>query len=64
MKKLVTPEAYMNAALEHVESKGIREYAKTAHNWPIWCEIAKGAIAKGTEPKHFATYIVIVAMGM
>lgn len=60
----------LNGALEHVESKSIREWVVSEHNAPLWLQIAENAVSKGKDPQNpdhvlrFATYIVCTAIGL
>lgn len=63
MKKM-TPEAFLDAALKHVESASIRAHYLTEHNKPIVLKMAAASLEKNTDPQYFATYLVCVAMGL
>lgn len=55
---------FLSDSLERVESKSIREWATSAHNYPLWLEIAAKAVANGkTDTSMFAAYIACVAIG-
>lgn len=61
----ITPTMLLVKSLKLVESKSIRAWAVTPHNYPLWREIAETAVKNGkTDPSLFAAYIVAVAMGM
>ena len=69
----VTPERWkkveelFEAALPIVESAGIRKWATSERNRPIWVKIAQKAVdhqGPSSDKHMFAAYIVIVAMGM
>lgn len=63
MAKAMTPKAFLTAALEKVESKSIREWATSTHNYPIILKMAAKPAKAGEDPTRFATYLVCVAMG-
>lgn len=55
------------AALTHVESAGIREWATSPTSRPLFVELAGKAIEKKgptSDPVRFATYIVCLAIGL
>jgi len=59
---------FLKEALTHVESKSIREWVTSNHNFPIWVEITKHFLVKNKGPSEDArirltTYIVVTAMG-
>lgn len=59
---------FLKEALTHVESKSIREWATSDHNFPIWIKITKGWLEKNGGPSEnnrirLTTYIVVEAMG-
>lgn len=60
----MTPEAFLDAALKHVESASIRAWATTDHNKPIVLKMAANSVEKNTNPQYFATYLVCCAMGL
>ena len=55
----------LNEALEGVESDPIKEWANSAHNRPIFEEIAQGALDKNpdSDPVRLGAYIVCLAIG-
>ena len=57
-------KSYLNEALEKVESQSVRAWATSAHNYPIFLEMAKGAVKKGTDTDFFAGMIVAYAIGL
>jgi hypothetical protein len=64
----VLAKKFLKEALTHVESKSIREWATSEHNFPIWIEIAKRFLIKNGGPSEdnrirLSTYIVVEAMG-
>lgn len=62
----MTPNDFLAASLEFVESKSIREWARTEKNGPIWLAIAESTLKNHDgyyDPKLFAAYIVSVAIG-
>lgn len=54
---------FLEAALEMVESKSIREWATSANNGPLFLKMAENAVKKNTAPETFAAYIVCLAIG-
>lgn len=55
---------YLNKALEMVESQSVRAWASSAHNYPIFLQMAEGAVKKGTKVDFFAGMIVAYAIGL
>ncbi len=62
----MTPERFLDAALEHVESKSIREWARSDHNRPIMLKMADGVLKKNpaADPLRFGTYVTCLAIGL
>jgi hypothetical protein len=68
----MTPETLFNAALDKVESKRIRDWATSPHNYPIWLKIAENAIRvppqnqifAAPDPSWLAAFIVATAIGL
>jgi hypothetical protein len=61
---LMRANNYLNEALEKVESQSVRAWATSAHNYPIFLEMAQGALKKGTSTDFFAGMIVAYAIGL
>lgn len=60
-------EQLFKEALSKVESASIREWAESAHNRPIFVELAGIAIAKkgpSSDPTMFSAFIVSKAIGL
>ena len=60
----------LSEAIDRIESRSIRAWARSAQNAPIWLKVAETWIAGGkADPSNpdtvvrFSTYIVCVAMG-
>ena len=63
----ITGEQLLTAALAMVESESIRAWATTAHNRPLWLEIASRRAAKGgrqADVTALSTYITCQAIGL
>lgn len=59
-----TPADYFNAALADVESASIRAWATSAHNHPLFLQLAEDAWQKNKTVEAMTISIVALAIGL
>ena len=54
----------LDAAIEGIDSRSIREWAQSEHHGPVWLKIAERAVANGRTDVHaFTAYMICEAIG-
>ena len=60
----MTAEQLLEMALADVDSKSTRAWATSAHNRPIWVQIAAKYLGKPDAAARLTTDIIITAIGL